>query len=97
VGGHFRSPFWAPGSGQIAQQKSTLWIGINLNYQAVTTVWRTKAGTMLSIGLDCSTTALTAYFRCLALLSECLKREPDTQFLFRMEPHRGTFALQMGG
>jgi hypothetical protein len=41
----------APTSGQIAQQKSTLWIGINLN-QAVTTVWRTKPGTMLSIGLE---------------------------------------------
>jgi len=40
----------ASGSGQIAQQKSTLWIGINLN-QAVTIVWRTKPGTMLSIGL----------------------------------------------
>jgi len=40
----------APGSGQIAQQKGTLWIGINLK-QAVTIVWRTKPETMLSIGL----------------------------------------------
>jgi hypothetical protein len=34
----------------MAQQKGTLWIGINL-HQAVTIVWRTKPGTMLSIGL----------------------------------------------
>src|SRR5712691_8592846 len=49
VVGHLQRSL-APDSGQIAQQKGTLWIGINLN-QAVTTVWRTKPGTMLSIGL----------------------------------------------
>jgi hypothetical protein len=48
---------------------------------------------MLSIGLNYSTTDTTAYFRCLSLLSECPRRTP-TEFLFRMEPHRGTLALQ---
>lgn len=48
---------------------------------------------MLSIGLNYSTTDTTAYFRCLSLLSECPRRAP-TEFLFRMEPHRGTPALQ---
>jgi hypothetical protein len=89
--GHCSAPL-ASGSGQIAQQKSTLWIGINPN-RAVTTVWRTKPGTMLSIGLNYSTTDTTAYFRCLSLLSECPRRTP-TEFLFRMEPHRGTPVLQ---
>jgi hypothetical protein len=56
--------------------KSTLWIGINL-IQAVTTVWRTKSGAMLLIGVNCSTTDSTAYFRCLSLLPECPKRGPD--------------------
>ena len=39
---------------------------------------------MLSIGLNRSTTVSTAYFRCLSLLSECLKRrtEPSSSFVW---------------
>ena len=43
--------------------------------------------------LTSSTTEATAYFRCLSLLPECPRRK-ETEFLFRMELHRGTPALQ---
>ena len=42
--------------GQVAQNESTLLIGISLNAaQTVTTVWRTEPGTMLVVGFDSTT------------------------------------------
>jgi hypothetical protein len=81
VVGHCCAPL-ASGSGQIAQQKSTLWIGINPN-RAVTTVWRTKPGTMLSIGLNYRTTDTTAYFAACRFLQSAPGGH-RTEFLFRI-------------
>jgi len=76
----------------MAQQEGTLWIGINLN-QAVTIVWRTKPGTMLSIGLKLQHHCIDGLLPLLVALPECPRRK-ETEFLFRMAPHRGTPALQ---
>jgi len=83
----------ASNSGQIAQQKGTLWIGINLN-QAVTIGWRTKPGTMLSIGLKLQHHCINGLLPLLVAALTMPQAETRTAFLFRMEPHRGTLALQ---
>jgi hypothetical protein len=62
-------------SGQVAQLEGTLLIGINPSEaQIVTTVRRTKLGTMLPSGLDDGTTDASAYFRCVAILA--VRRRP---------------------
>jgi hypothetical protein len=74
---------------EIAQQKGTLWIGINLN-QAVTIVWRTKPGTMLSIGLKLQHHCINGLLPLLVAVFRMPQGADQTEFLFRMEPHRGT-------
>src|ERR1700692_1570466 len=58
----------ASGSGQIAQQKSTLWTGINPN-RAVKPLYGARNLEPCSpSGLNYSTTEETAYFACLSVL-----------------------------
>src|ERR1044072_8104493 len=91
--GHASFPF-SPGRAK-SRYQGTLLNGISRGVlpQAVTTVWRTKLGTTLLNGFNC-TTAESAYFHHLCLLQVCNEPPTHTKFLFRMAPPTGHFAYK---
>jgi hypothetical protein len=77
----------------MAQQKGTLWIGINLN-QAVTIVWRTKPGTMLSIGLKLQHHCLDGLLPLPVASSRMPQARGKQSSSFVWSRNRGILALQ---
>ncbi len=60
---------------------------------AVTTVWRTKLGTMLLIGLaNDGTTGASAYFRCRSIVAGGIRPLKSPKFLSGVTPLGGTSA-----
>jgi hypothetical protein len=91
----FRLPTHSPlaaGRAGSRNEKYSLEFGIDL-IQVVTTVWRTKTGTMLSIGLELQHHCPIGLLPLLAAIHR-MPWPDQGKFLHRMEPQRGRLALQ---